>query len=65
MIKPRPRKYICQDCHWSKIVSPQSDVIRPWDEVIKCGSCGSTAITSEPFENENVLLKTLRKILIR
>lgn len=40
MIQPKPFKYVCQKCGYSKIVKPRSDVIDPRDLLLSvCPKC--------------------------
>ena len=39
MIKPKPFKYKCPQCGYSKIVRPKSDVIEPMNMMGICPKC--------------------------
>ncbi len=41
MIQPKPFKYICTKCNYSKIVKPKSDVLNPADFNSTCPKCSS------------------------
>lgn len=41
MIKPKPSRYKCNACKWSKIVVPTSDALQPGDHYSSCPKCGS------------------------
>jgi len=39
MIQPKPFKYVCQKCSYSKIVKPKSDVLNPIEMMSICPKC--------------------------
>ncbi len=39
MIQPKPFKYICPKCGYSKVVKPKSDVLNPMDMMSICPKC--------------------------
>jgi Zn finger protein HypA/HybF involved in hydrogenase expression len=41
MIAPKPFKFICPKCGYSKTVAPKSDVLNPADFIDTCPKCGS------------------------
>jgi len=40
MIKPKPFKFVCPKCAYSKTVRPKSDVLTPMDFMSSCPKCG-------------------------
>ncbi len=41
MVKPKPFRYTCNICQWSKIVTPASDVLTPLEFFDCCPKCGN------------------------
>lgn len=41
MIAPKPFKYKCQKCGYSKVVKPKSDVLNPIDFISTCPKCNN------------------------
>lgn len=39
MIAPKPFKYVCPTCNYSKIVKPKSDVLNPLEYNNICPKC--------------------------
>lgn len=39
MIAPKPFKYKCPYCRYTKIVKPKSDVLNPLDMISSCPKC--------------------------
>jgi len=39
MIAPEPFKYKCQQCGYSKVIKPKSDVLNPIDMINICPKC--------------------------
>ncbi len=39
MIQPKPFKFVCPKCGYSKIVKPKSDVLNPMDMINTCPKC--------------------------
>ena len=39
MIKPKPFKFVCPKCAYSKVVKPQSDVLNIMDMMNICPKC--------------------------
>ena len=56
MIPPKPFKYKCNECGYSKLVKPKSDAIDPRDFIKTCPKCKN--------EMDKVALNALDKILI-
>lgn len=40
MIQPKPFKYLCPKCGYSKVVKPKSDVLNPMEMISNCPKCG-------------------------
>ena len=40
MVAPKPFKWVCKKCGYSKTVTPRSDVIDPRDFMNRCPKCG-------------------------
>ena len=57
MIAPRPFKYKCPKCGYSKIVKPKSDALNPLDYISECPKCKS--------KMDRVELNTVEKIFWR
>lgn len=41
MVAPKPFKWVCPQCGYSKMVTPQSDVRDPRDFMNRCPKCGA------------------------
>ena len=41
MIKPKPFKWVCKKCGYSKSVTPESDVLDFRDFINTCPKCGN------------------------
>lgn len=41
MIAPKPFKFKCSECGYSKIIKPKSDVLNPLDFISECPKCKS------------------------
>jgi len=41
MIAPKPFKFKCKQCGYSKIVKPKSDVLNPLDFISTCPKCNN------------------------
>jgi len=39
MIQPKPFKFVCLQCGYSKVVTPKSDVLHPSDLSSTCPKC--------------------------
>lgn len=39
MIQPRPFKFVCPQCGYSKVVKPKSDALSPLDMMNICPKC--------------------------
>ena len=39
MVAPKPFKWVCPKCGYSKIVTPKSDVISPMELMSHCPKC--------------------------
>ena len=49
-IKPKPAKYTCHKCGWSKIFSPASDAIMSWEHAENCPECGNKELDKTPVK---------------
>lgn len=46
MIRPKPFKKVCEQCGWSKVYHPKSDVVdASWGLESKCPKCGSDKLS--------------------
>jgi len=41
MIQPKPFKFLCEQCGYSKVVKPKSDALNPMDMINTCPKCKS------------------------
>jgi len=41
MIQPKPFKFVCLKCGYSRVVKPKSDVLNPIDMINICPKCGA------------------------
>ncbi len=39
MIQPKPFKWVCSKCGYSKVVKPKSDALNPVDMMSTCPKC--------------------------
>jgi Zn finger protein HypA/HybF involved in hydrogenase expression len=42
MIQPKPFKFLCKQCGYSKVIKPKSDALSPMDMINICPKCKST-----------------------
>jgi Zn finger protein HypA/HybF involved in hydrogenase expression len=40
-IAPKPFKFVCPKCSYSKTVKPKSDILNPMDFISTCPKCNS------------------------
>ena len=57
-IAPKPFKYKCPKCNYTKVVVPKSDVLNAMDFDSTCPKCGATM----EVESLNIVEKLLSKI---
>ena len=57
MIAPKPFKYKCPQCGYSKVVKPKSDVLNPMDYLNSCPKCKS--------QMDRVELNILDKVVLK
>lgn len=55
MIQPKPFKYICPKCGYSKVVKPKSDVLNPMDMMRICPKCDGKMERKELTSLDNLL----------
>ena len=60
MIKPRPFKFVCPKCGYSKTVSPKSDVLSPSDFNDACPKC-KTKMDKKELSAMDKLINKLTK----
>lgn len=55
MIQPKPFKFVCPKCGYSKIVKPKSDVLNPMDMMNICPKCNEKMRRRELNVLDNIL----------
>lgn len=55
MIQPKPFKVKCQNCEYSKVIRPKSDVFTPLDAMRECPKCAHKMKRVELNALENIL----------
>lgn len=55
MIQPKPFKYICPQCGYSKVVKPKSDVLNPIEMMSICPKCEAKMERKELTLLDNLL----------
>jgi len=55
MIQPKPFKFVCPKCGYSKVIAPKSDVLHPSNLISTCPKCKNNMEKQEA----NVLDKIL------
>jgi len=55
MIQPKPFKYVCQKCGYSKVVKPKSDVLNPIEMMSICPKCEAKMEQKELTLLDNLL----------
>ncbi len=61
MIQPKPFKFVCPKCGYSKIVRPKSDVVNPADFMSICLKCDIPMEKTSLSTTENLLGKLFGK----
>lgn len=60
MIQPKPYKYVCPKCKFSKIVQPKSDVVNIIEESPFCPKCNTIMDIKELNNFEKVFGNLLK-----
>ncbi len=55
MIQPKPFKFLCPKCSYTKIVKPKSDVLNPMDMMSICPKCDAKMERKELTSLDNLL----------
>lgn len=55
MIQPKPFKYLCPKCGYSKVVKPKSDVLNPMEMISNCPKCGEKMERKEVTPLDNIM----------
>ncbi len=55
MIQPKPFKFVCLQCGYSKVVTPKSDVLHPSDLSSTCPKCKTKMEKKEANVLDNFL----------
>jgi transcription elongation factor Elf1 len=55
MIQPKPFKFLCPKCGYSKVVKPKSDVLNPIEMMSRCPKCEAKMERKELTLLDNLL----------
>ncbi len=65
-IKPKPMKFTCPACGWSKVVSPSSDALMlGFDYFEQCPECGKDNLEITPISELEVVYEKIIKKSIK
>ena len=61
MIQPKPFKFVCPKCGYSKTVRPKSDALNPMDIMNICPKCNTPMEKTSLSTTENLIGKLFGK----